>query len=428
MSTYAGVLPSGNELYIDPTSGAWKVVPRGSAAPEIRSGEDGADCLAVGEPPPVLIVYKLTHKCNLSCSYCYDADYASRLAKPFRNSSVRTTLRKLLSVPKRRIGVVFHGGEPLLHFDEIQSIVQEFGGLGKHIEFGIQTNGTLLSKSILNYLNQHRFGLSISLDGSDPESNRERGSRVFSDVYEEIINFSQKGWLDLKRVNLTITVGDHNVERLPRSILDFEKEGFGGVSFSSMHDVNDFAVAASAYQISNAYSAILDLIVSGAIKKLRLSTLIQWIVKIVTGRSSLRCISRDCGAGDTMKVVSPDGTLLPCDVTFFQGLQYSGIDEMDRSLRSIKTTFAATRHMEGCSSCGIRAICPGPCPGNVFLDLARDGFSSRDECLFLFIWIRSLIDKLATPTYGDALLQYCRTHLASAPNAVHMENPSNVQN
>ncbi len=65
--------------------------------------------------------------------------------------------------------VVFFGGEPLSNLALIKEVVayaeDRFGTLGKRVDFTLTTNATLLTEEIVDWLNAHRFGLTVSMDG-----------------------------------------------------------------------------------------------------------------------------------------------------------------------------------------------------------------------------------------------------------------------
>jgi uncharacterized protein len=76
------------------------------------------------------------------------------------------------------VSLLFHGGEPLLAgLDHLQQLVAIFR-LCLHSEtrlfFGMQTNGTLLTREAIGFLEENRFGVGISVDGPPPVNDRHR--------------------------------------------------------------------------------------------------------------------------------------------------------------------------------------------------------------------------------------------------------------
>ena len=113
--------------------------------------------------------------CNLSCTYCYKED----LAKPadgrkmdFLTAARSVDLLLAAGAARRRVNIVFFGGEPLSNISLIKQVVgyAEFAAqrAGQQMDFSMTTNATLLTPALIDYFDAHRFGISVSMDG--PES------------------------------------------------------------------------------------------------------------------------------------------------------------------------------------------------------------------------------------------------------------------
>lgn len=140
------------------------------------------------------VIVKPTHNCNMRCRYCYIPPTAER----GRMSSL--TLQNTIEKPTRFTGkkfethFIWHGGEPLLvGLPFYQKAVQIEGKLeteGYNISNGIQTNGTLLNGPFLDFFEEHKFGIGLSLDGPEEIHNKTRyyldGRGTFKDTYRAI--------------------------------------------------------------------------------------------------------------------------------------------------------------------------------------------------------------------------------------------------
>lgn len=71
--------------------------------------------------------------------------------------------------------IKFFGGEPLLEFNLIRSIVEYNNFLNKKIRYELTTNGTLLNEYMLNFFKKNNFELHISIDGDKKTQTSERG-------------------------------------------------------------------------------------------------------------------------------------------------------------------------------------------------------------------------------------------------------------
>ena len=88
----------------------------------------------------------------------------------------------------------FYGGEPLLSFELIKKAV---AFLKKNTDFGIRssysitTNGTLLTKEIIHFLNENNFSVELSFDGLAQDVSRKKGSaKKIDPIIKELLNCS----------------------------------------------------------------------------------------------------------------------------------------------------------------------------------------------------------------------------------------------
>ena len=127
------------------------------------------------------ITLQVTQNCNLRCAYCiYSGSYVNRTHNNKR-MQLETAIKAVdflyrHSSQSHIISIGFYGGEPLLEFDLIQKVVDYAEGLfkGKSLQFLMTTNATLLSVEKARYLREHKFHLTISLDGPQSIHNKNR--------------------------------------------------------------------------------------------------------------------------------------------------------------------------------------------------------------------------------------------------------------
>jgi uncharacterized protein len=123
------------------------------------------------------IILKIASRCNLNCAYCYvynKEDQTWRNRPPLMSDDVfKATVdrikRHCLAVSQRHVHVFFHGGEPSLlgptRFAAwCAHLRQALDGIAA-VEFGIQTNGTLLNHSWIDVFRKNRVSVGVSLDG-----------------------------------------------------------------------------------------------------------------------------------------------------------------------------------------------------------------------------------------------------------------------
>ncbi|MCK4337746.1 MAG: radical SAM protein, partial [Candidatus Aminicenantes bacterium] len=135
-----------------------------------------------------LTIY-LTDDCNFHCSYCYQTHSHNRLD----TIQIQRGLNFFLPRLKEESYIKFYGGEPLLAFETIEETVHLVNKknvqLQKTIHFGITTNGSLITDSILQFLQVHGFLINLSYDGLAQDHTRENQSRShIVSIIHDILN------------------------------------------------------------------------------------------------------------------------------------------------------------------------------------------------------------------------------------------------
>jgi uncharacterized protein len=126
-----------------------------------------------------LHIIVVTLRCEHSCPYCQVSRRSADVsAFDMDETTAMMALDVALSSPTPGIKIEFQGGEPLLNFPLIRTIVEaaeaQAPDRGKNVEFVIATNLALLTDDILAYCREHHILLSTSLDGPAAIHNRNR--------------------------------------------------------------------------------------------------------------------------------------------------------------------------------------------------------------------------------------------------------------
>ncbi|MFM9592008.1 FxsB family cyclophane-forming radical SAM/SPASM peptide maturase [Streptomyces scabiei] len=132
-------------------------------------------------------VLKVHSRCNLDCDYCYvyhSADTSWRDKPRLMDAAVAERVAGRIAEHATAhdlpgVGIVLHGGEPLLlgarRLEELLGILgRGLEQAGVPVRFSAQTNGVLLTPAILDVLLRHRVDVSVSLDGTRAGHDRHR--------------------------------------------------------------------------------------------------------------------------------------------------------------------------------------------------------------------------------------------------------------
>lgn len=144
------------------------------------------------------ISLNVAQECNLGCVYCYGqkGTYGSKglMSKKVGKAAVDFLFEQVHNAKDCSIG--FFGGEPLLNFQLIKHLtpyaVKRAESCGKNIHFTITTNGTLLTDRVIQFLNDNRIGVVISIDGSKQIQDHNRPFKNGAGSYDVIYPGVQK--------------------------------------------------------------------------------------------------------------------------------------------------------------------------------------------------------------------------------------------
>ena len=121
---------------------------------------------------PSAVYFNATDRCNLNCSYCYIPERLRKSGSTMSYKTLSNALKKLEAFFRstlskgQRPQIVFHGAEPLMAREAIFKAIDNFGD---YFRFGIQTNGTLLDESAVEFLTSRGISIGLSLDGPTPK-------------------------------------------------------------------------------------------------------------------------------------------------------------------------------------------------------------------------------------------------------------------
>ena len=138
------------------------------------------------------IMLCVSNDCNLRCKYCYamGGNYGvarGLMTKETADNFIEFCIRNFKKIEK----IVFFGGEPLLNIKIIDYICSRFENeqLGINPEFGIITNGTIISDKVLTVLKKHIKFITVSIDGPEKVNDQNRVFENGSGSFSKIINF-----------------------------------------------------------------------------------------------------------------------------------------------------------------------------------------------------------------------------------------------
>jgi uncharacterized protein len=327
----------------------------------------------ITEFPLNTLVLNVNTGCNLSCSYCYkeDLDKPSE-GKKMQFDTAKQSIEMLIaeSPNEARYNIVFFGGEPLSNFRLIKDVVayseQRFAELGKPVDFTMTTNATLLTEDIADWLNEHRFGLSVSMDGPKAIHDKNRITVGGQGTYDVV---SRKAKMLLSRfrarpigARVTLTKGvtdvrqiwDHLFNELGFSEVGFAPVTSGDISYYNLSDEELVDVFHNMKVLGKEYlEAALEH------RNIGFSNMHQLITDLHEGNKK----ALPCGAGVALLAVDHEGGLNLCHR--FTGSEMGTFGDVQTGIDKERLGGFLEQRLDrtdtGCSSCRIRNLCSGGC-------------------------------------------------------------------
>lgn len=257
------------------------------------------------------ITLGLTHRCNLSCTYCYSGravkqDMALATAQKIVDFAVDIT------PPEQRIEFGFFGGEPLLCFGLVQEItryIREKQG-ERPVRLSITTNGTLLTQSVFDFLKEERIDLCLSIDGPAHVHDLHRRYRNGRGSFADVARNLQEALERLDYVQVNAVYGPETIDSLPETVSSFTQLGV-----QVMHLNPDICASwtEDTYpKLRKAYTQIADQYIESYQRgqEIAINLIDSKNILFLKGGYSAGDM---CGMGETEWGFAPSGNIYPCE-------------------------------------------------------------------------------------------------------------------
>lgn len=298
----------------------------------------------------------LTNNCNMACKYCYvDRKNISVMDL----DTAKKAVDMAASSTKEAIGIVFFGGEPLLHKQLIYDVVEYCKWKEKSSDiffhYKVTTNGLLLDETFMDFSSANNLFIALSHDGVREAHDKNRVDMHDCGTFERL---SEKIRLLLSRrpyAPVLMTINPNTAGHYAESVEYLYEQGFRYIvcSINYAGKWNERGMEA----LKREYRKLSSFYMARTLKEEKFY-LSPFEVKISSHINKETYCTERCELGNKQISVAPDGGLFPC-VQFVGDEQYcigsadTGIDEKKR-----RTIFEANeKEKESCSTCAIRKRC-----------------------------------------------------------------------
>lgn len=199
-----------------------------------------------------LHLFVVTLRCEHSCPYCQVSRQSTdRALFDMSEETAQRALAIALDSPSPHIKIEFQGGEPLLNFPLIQTIVlaakERAPAVNKTIDFVIASNLALLNDEHLAFCKSHGILLSTSLDGPADLHNKNRprpGGNSHALAVANIRRAQQA--LGPDRVGALMTTTEASLDRIEEVVDEYIDLGLDGIFLRALSPYG-FAVKTKQY-------------------------------------------------------------------------------------------------------------------------------------------------------------------------------------
>ena len=239
--------------------------------------------------------------------------------------------------------------------------------MGKKVDFVMTTNATMLNDEIIDWLNAHRFGLSVSMDGPKAVHDKNRitvgGQGTYHVVRRKALRLLERYDSRPIGARVTLTHGTTEVENIWDHL--FNDMGFSEVGFAPVTsgDISDYNLTSEELQeIFAGMKRLGEHYLEAALehRNIGFSNMHQLITDLHEGHKK----ALPCGAGLKMLAVDHEGDLNLChrftgsDMPTFGNVSNGGVQQAELGDFLSKRL---DRTDTGCATCRIRNLCSGGC-------------------------------------------------------------------
>ena len=318
----------------------------------------------------------IAHDCNLRCGYCFAGTgdfggYRAMMSKETAEKAVEFAIAG--SKMRHNLELDLFGGEPLMNPEVVKHVInyvrrREFE-TGKNIKLTLTTNGTLLNDDIIQFLNDNRVMLVLSLDGKKETHDNMRPFPNKTGSYDAAVRGFKKVIESRNGKNYYLRgTYTHFNPHFAEDTLDMTKIG-KELSVEPVVGIDE------PYVLTEADLPVLyeeyDKLARAYLQKRREGDAFDFFhfnVALDNGPCVAKRLA-GCGAGHEYFAITPEGDIYPCHQFVGHDEYKMGNIEEGTFNNDIKKEFAGCHvySKPACQECWARFYCSGGCNANNFV-------------------------------------------------------------
>ena len=184
----------------------------------------------------------ITLRCNQKCEYCQVSCAEEDAYKYDMSKEVALKIVDMIfSAPTKYPKIEFQGGEPLLNWEVIETVVlyaeEKAKSLGKKVDFVICTNLTLITDDNILFCKEHNIMLSTSLDGPQGVHDSCRKTRLGEGthaLFKEKLQHCRQ-LLGHDAVDALMTTSAFSLDHMKEIVDEYIKLGMSGIFIRALN-------------------------------------------------------------------------------------------------------------------------------------------------------------------------------------------------
>lgn len=329
----------------------------------------------VGKDAPRLLKIQLGLGCNYSCSYCSQGGQKEESTSTA--DAENFSLDWVEGTPDK---VEFWGGEPMLYWKKLVTLVEKVDIKWPGIRKSVITNGTLLTKERVDWLFDHGFTVGVSHDGPGQAL---RGEDPLEDMeMRSLWRYLFEKFGERASINSVMTAKNFDMFKM---LMWFE-ERIGAVKMNIEDIVTDYGGGKmSDEELQQVYESVKKYASSGlALVFPRVRFSVQQFMETLAIAKPLAGSNQVCGMDRKDQIaVDLNGNVLTCqNAGADSGHKIGSVSALDAVTLDTSTSFM---NRPNCKECPVVHLCYGSC-----MFLAGEDFES--SCRSSYWYNRAIVE------------------------------------